>query len=91
VECDRGEADDGCEACQRHEDQVQRELVVVEVLEAGLERDGEQEAADELGARECDPQLLEDVGLVAVAAFVRCLVASVAASRVARRWVVLWR
>ena len=78
-----GEADHRREARERDQHEVQGELVPVELVEPGLERDGEQEAADQLGSGEGHAQLLEDVAPVAVAALVGGLVASVRRVRVA--------
>ena len=55
----------------------------VELLEPRLERHREQEAADQLRARERDAQLLQDVVPVAVAALVGRLVAPVRRVRIA--------
>ena len=95
VQGDGCEADDGGQACEGDEHEVERELVRVELDEPRLERQREQEPADELRAREGDPQLLQDVVPVAVASLVRCLVPAVigvgvaiqGARAVAWRWV----
>ncbi len=83
VQDDRREPDHGREPRERDEHEVQHELVLVELAEPRLEGECEQEAADELGAGERDPQLLEDVVPVAVAALGGCLMPAIEELRIA--------
>lgn len=77
VQGHRGEGEDGRERRQPDEDEIPGALRCGEVGECRLEREGEQEAGEDLGAGLQDAQFLEDVGPVAVGALRGALGAAV--------------
>jgi undecaprenyl-diphosphatase len=75
VQADRRDEESGGGNRKGHRDQVDRPLVRAQLFEPGLERQGQQEAREQLHAGLHDPQLLEQVGPVSVQPLHRSLIA----------------